>query len=456
MSFYEHLKSRLLGGEWTTGQRLPSIRKMTTNGKVSHHTVVSAYARLVSEGLLDAQQGRGYYVSRWADQADTLPVVPALVVLNPLFKLLQAQPDQIKLGCGWLPLPWRDTEMLAKAVRKTARQGQSVLVEYGDIQGYLPLRKQLSIHLRKSTGIEVAPQQMLTTLGATQALDLVSRLLIKPGDHVLVDEPCNGNLIKLIRLCGGVPLGVPRRMEGPDIARLDMLLQAHQVKAYFCNSTFHNPTGAGLTPHIAFGVLRRAIEHDFIIVEDDVYGDFCQGSRQTFAELDNLEHVIYIGSFSKSLSASLRIGYVASSRSFVQALIELKLLTSVAVPGFCERFVNNILVDGTYAKHAQEIQRKLMTHQNTAQKALRKYGWEFDVEPDGGMFLWIGHPELPDLAPYIAGLEAKGILLMPGTSFSVAEDFQNRTRLNVAHLARGMSQALDIKQFTNFRRALLR
>src|SRR5690606_324138 len=108
---------------------------------------------------------------------------------------------------------------------------------------------------------------------------------------------------------------------------LDRLLQAYKIKAFFCNSTYHNPTGAGLSPQVAFRVLKRAIEHEFLIVEDDVYGDFCPGTRQTFAQLDDLDHVIYIGSFSKSLSASLRIGYIGCAPHLMEPLRHLKLLT---------------------------------------------------------------------------------------------------------------------------------
>src|SRR5690606_28443467 len=95
----------------------------------------------------------------------------------------------------------------------------------------------------------------------------------------------------------------------------------------------------------------------------------------------------------------------------MESLLRLKLLTSVAVPGFCERFVNTILADGTYAKHTQAIQRQLMTHQQVAQKVLKEYGWEFEVQAQGGMFLWIRHPDLADLTDFIQRLESKGVLL---------------------------------------------
>lgn len=446
MGFCDEIRADLLAGRWERGQRLPSIRAMAAQRRVSLHTVVSAYGRLVGDGLLEAQQGRGYFVAIQGIPGEPSASVqePALPD-DPLFRLLQAPSGRtVKLGCGWLPLPWRDTDLLARAIRRTARLGQSGLVEYGDIQGYVPLRRLLSAHLRQAVRLDAAPGQVITTLGATQALDLVARHLLSPGDRVLVDEPCNGNLVRLIRLCGGEPVGVPRRENGPDLGFLDQVLSRHRVRAFFCNSTFHNPTGAGLTPQAAFGVLKRAVEHDFLIVEDDVYGDFHPGGRQTFAELDGLERVVHIGSFSKSLSASLRIGYLACPKALVEPLVRLKLLTSVAVPGFCERFVHTILADGTYLRHVRAIQRRLATQQQVAQKALRKRGWRFEAAPAGGMFLWAGHPDLPDLSAFIARLEEKGILLLPGSAFSVAEDHRAMTRINVAHFSHELARAFQV------------
>lgn len=135
--------------------------------------------------------------------------------------------------------------------------------------------------MKRLTRVDVRPNQLLTTLGATQGLDLVARLLIKPGDHVFVDEPGNGNLIKLIQLAGGHVVGIRRTQDGPDVEEMKTYLARHKVKAFFCNSTFHNPTGSNISPHNAFSVLRLAVEHEFFVVEDDVYGDFSPAVRQT-------------------------------------------------------------------------------------------------------------------------------------------------------------------------------
>lgn len=437
-ALYNRFRTRLENGDWKLGQRIPSIRHVVRTEGASHHTVVKLYERLVAEGFIEAQQGRGYFVTRSGHDSSSGALAFASsfeMSSDPLFRLLQSNPDAVKLGCGWLPTTWRDTDILTRSIRRTARLERRSLVEYGDIQGYRPLRLQLCQHLSSKIRLDVSPIQVLTTLGATQALDLVTRLLVKPGDVVLVDEPGNGNLIKLIALAGGRVLGVPRGLDGPDVDALARLAKQHRIRAFYCNSTFHNPTGGCVSARVAFEILRLAIEHDFTIVEDDVYGDFAAGAHQSFAELDGLDRVIYIGSFSKSLSASLRIGYLACNLNLIASLVELKLLTSVAVPGFCERFVNTIMTDGSYLKHMHSIQRKLMVQQEVTQQALRDLGWQFEIEPAGGMFLWVHHPSLDDLAPFIQELAGRNVLLMPGSSFSVTNGSENRLRVNVSHFS---------------------
>lgn len=440
---HDQLKQRLEAGEWLPGQRMPSIRKLKAAVNCSYHDVVSSYARLVSEGVLTAIPGRGYFVAGHTRQTGTVDA-PTGMAGDPLFRLLQGGQHYTKLGSGWLPPAWRDTELLAKAIRRTARLEQSSLAEYGDIQGYLPMRKQLCVHLKRLTRVDAQPGQLLTTLGATQALDLVARLLIKPGDHVFVDEPGNGNLIKLIQLAGGHVVGVRRTQDGPNVEDMKEHLARHKVKAFFCNSTFHNPTGGNISPHNAFSILRLAVEHDFFVVEDDVYGDFSPGVRQTFAELDNLERVIYIGSFSKCLSASLRVGYIACSTDLIEPLTRLKLLTCVAVPAFCERFVNTILSDGTYARHMQDLQQRLIRQQAQTQRLLRERGWQFDITPQGGMFLWVHHPELADLQPFMHRLEQHKVLLMPGSAFAVSRDYQRHARINCTHFSDAVAEHFKV------------
>lgn len=199
------LKDAIASGQLKPGQQLPSIRRLVSDHALSYHTVVRAYERLASSGLVSVSQGRGFFVEVRPEPV-TLPS-HAPSIRNPsehsaAFTRLFRSDRDMKLGCGWLPPAWRDTDALARVIRRTANFAHSSLVEYGDPLGYLPLRENLVRHLHARLGLPIAADQILTTLGATQALDLVIRALLALGDTVLVDDPCNSNLIQLLALRG--------------------------------------------------------------------------------------------------------------------------------------------------------------------------------------------------------------------------------------------------------------
>lgn len=424
-------------GRLRPGQRLPSIRKLAAHHGISYHTAVTAYEQLVASGRISAQQGRGFFIDSHAQPRQPgMSSVASESESGPLgsfWRLFHGSPELMKLGCGWLPPAWRDTQVLARVIRRTANFSKSALVEYGDPLGYLPLRQQLCLHLQRKLSLILEPQQVLTTLGATHALDLLIRLLVAPGDHVLVDDPCNSNLVQLLKLRGAQVIGIPRRIDGPDLAVFAETLAKLPVKAFFINSMLHNPTGSSISASNAFQLLRLAHLHDLTIVEDDVYADFGNGHSNRLAMLDGLDRVIYVGSFSKTLSASLRVGYVAGPARLIARLADLKLLTMVAVPGFCERFVSIILGDGTYQRHLVTVQHKLRTHQAMALEAFRQWGWAAFCEPQGGMFVWVRHPQVANPEAFVQEGVEKGIVLVPGSAFSADGQPSPWFRINVAH-----------------------
>lgn len=433
------IKEAILQGRIKPGQRLPSIRKLSQSQGLSYYTVVSAYERLEINGLISASQGRGFFVEAQPTRLVSMPTLPVDEPvdhgnLNAFWRLFHGSAYSMKLGCGWLPPAWRDTQALARVIRRTANFAHSTLIEYGDPLGHLPLRQNLVQHLQRTLGLTLHPDQTLTTLGATQALDLVIRSILEPGDTVLVDDPCNSNLVQLLALRGAVVIGIPRLPEGPDINALEDVLARNSIKAFFINSQFHNPTGASLSPQNAFQILQLAYQYDFTLVEDDVYGDLSNDQGNRLATLDGMRKVIYIGSFSKTLSASLRIGYVAASASLIARLADLKLLTSVAVPSFCERFLSAILSDGLYERHLNIVQRKLRTAQATAHASFTRWGWQIFHQPDCGMFIWVRHPRLDNTDAFLERAYKEGVLLAPGHLFSADGRKSPWLRINVAHL----------------------
>jgi DNA-binding transcriptional MocR family regulator len=446
---FETISNALASGAIRPGEQMPSIRQWAARPGLSFHGVVRAYERLEALGLVVASPGRGYF-SACRELAG--PSVPAPLrasrpstELGPFWALFHAPGDAMKLGCGWLPPEWTDTRSLARVIRRTANFARSSLVEYGDPAGYWPLREALARHLGGRLGLPVAPSNILTTLGATQALDLLIRVLIRPNDRVLVDDPCNSNLVRLLRLSGAQVLGVPRRHNGPDITAVSTHLKAGPVRAFFINARLHNPTGTSIGPPQACALLKLSADHRMLIVEDDVYGDFSSDGGHRLATLEGLANVIYVGSFSKTLSANLRVGYVVARPEWVARLADLKMLTSVAVPGFCERFLGAILADGSYERHVRQARRRLQTAQADAQRALLGWGWQLFHSPGEGMFLWARHPALADTSPFIEAAAQRRVLLAPGRLFSASDEECPWLRINVAHFDANRARPLFAK-----------
>ncbi len=204
-------------------------------------------------------------------------------------------------------------------------------------------------------GIEADMSNIIVTSGASQALDLVVRFMLKPGDTVLVEDPGYYNLFGLLKLQGVRIVGVPRLANGPDVEVAEHLLKTIKPKLFFINTVFHNPTATNVAPQVAFKLLQLAQQHDFTIVEDDIYADFQATPTQRLASLDQLDHVIYLGGLSKTLSSSLRIGYLAAKRELVKDLVDVKVLTSLGGSRFSECVVAALLERGTYRKYLERL-----------------------------------------------------------------------------------------------------
>ena len=184
----------------------------------------------------------------------------------------QAGANALLAGGPWLPNEWLDESGIRRGLRLLARKSGAHLLEYGDPLGYLPLREQLALML-DGHGIGAHPSQILLTQGASQALELVIDLLLKPGDAALVDDPGYFNLFGNLRLKGVRMLAVPRTPQGPDLAVLETMAAACRPKVFFTQSVMQNPTGTDILPRVAFGLLQAAERHNFRIVEDDVFCD---------------------------------------------------------------------------------------------------------------------------------------------------------------------------------------
>lgn len=423
------------------GARMPSIRQFAGAHGVSAFTVVASYDRLVAQGYLESRRGAGFFVRERSSlntglQATMAPVLreaPKLDVVWLIRNLFRQAPGQSSSAAGVLPAEWLDGPGIAAALRAIGRQQGDILLNYGAPQGYLPLRQQLQRKLAELE-IEAAPEQIVTTAGVTQALDLVARELCRPGDTVFVDDPAWFLMFGSFAALGLKTIGIPRLADGPDLARLAELAALHKPRLFVVNSVLHNPSSTSLSAAKAFQVLRIAEEHGFTIVEDDIYCDLHPGAAAQpatrMAPLDQLRRVIYLGGFSKSLAANLRVGFIAASPELAQRLADRKMLTTLTTSELGERVVYKILSEGVYRKHLERIRARLDGARPQAIRRIEALGLKLESLPSAGMFLWVDAGR--DTSVLAAQAIERGLLLAPGSLFSPSQLPSTRMRLNVA------------------------
>lgn len=429
----EHLHEWIIGNGAGGGSRLPSIRQLTRQLNVGRNAVIEAYEHLVAQGLVRSRPGSGFFV---ADNPallarETSPVSLAEVTSDS-WRLFEQDDQGLKLGCGWLPDSWREMDDLAYAIRSVTRRRRADILDYSSPMGTPLLREFIQERIRV-LGVEADANQILLTGGGSHALDLLVRLLVQPGDTVLVESPGYYNLIGLLRLQRANIIGVPRRAGGPDVEQLEVLLQRHRPRLLFTNTVFQNPTGTTLTASVAHRVLQLAERHDVQIVEDDIYADFQHTPTPRLAALDGLQRVIYIGSFSKSLSCSLRVGFIAARPDLLRSLVDIKMLTSISSPRFAEQVLATMLQNGSYRKLIERLRTRLANQMAATLVLLRHAGWEIFAEPAGGMFIWARFPGAASSHQLVSNAHKAGIRLSPGQVFMPDNSDSPWLRINVAY-----------------------
>ena len=441
------IRQRIVARSLPPGAKVPSLRACATTMGVSKSTVVEAYERLVAEGIIRPRLGSGYYVAAPLAPLSLAVIGPKLDrEIDPLWlsrQALAADDTLLKPGCGWLPSSWMPHEAIRRGLRALSRADQATLCDYGTPLGLPPLRQLLARRMHEH-GVQVSPDQVILMESGTQALDLICRFLIEPGDTVLVDDPCYFNFHALLRAHRANVIGVSYLPTGPDLAAFAQALTEHRPRLYITNSALQNPTGATLSPVVAHRVLKLADRADLTIVEDDIFADFEVAPAPRLAAFDGLDRVIQIGSFSKTLSASVRCGFIAARPDWIDGLVDLKIATSFGGAGLSAALVQALLVDGSYRKHVEALRQRLSHARGEMVPRLKAIGIVPWTEPQAGMFLWCRLPDGLDAADIARRMLAENIVLAPGNAFSLSQTAHGFMRFNVA-------QSMDLRILTALR-----
>jgi len=436
----ERIRTRLL----PPGARLPSVRECARQQGVSPYTVVAAYDQLLALGLVEARRQRGFYVRDAASvpEHDGLKTSTSSMAVqmmatrvpadaSSLIRSMFHRPsDKPQPGMGVFPPDWLASSFMPTAVRRMTGTAmlQELSLQYGEPSGDAALRRSLS---QKLVGINVpaAPDQIVTTVGATHALDIVSRTMLRAGDPVMVEEP--GWALEFARLeaLGMRILPVPRRADGPDLDVMAQYCALHGPKLFVSVSVLHNPTGYSLSPNSAHRVLKLANEHDFHIVEDDTYSHLAPEYATRLSALDGLQRTIYVSGFAKILAPNWRIGFLAASPALKERLLETKLLATLTSPALFERALSWCIDQGQLRRHAERVRTRLDGARARAVKLVLAHGCSFASEP-AGLFGWVETGVDTDMLTQ--RMLDQGYLLAPGSLFHARRPPSTLMRINFA------------------------
>lgn len=433
--FSERIRSRLLAA----GARLPSVRQCAQQQQVSASTVVAAYDRLLALGLVEARKNRGFYVREMALAQDLYAREATQTIANPARRpidatalmrgMFQGDTDIPQPGMGVLPPDWLANNFMPAAVRRVAAGTADFSRRYGDPAGDLGLRQSLS---KKLLGLHVpaTPDQIITTVGATHALDIASRTLLRPGDYVMVEEP--GWAVEFARLeaMGMRILPVPRNADGPDLEVMARYCQAHSPKLFVSVSVLHNPTGFCLTPGSAHRVLTLANAHDFYIVEDDTYSHLAPEHATRLCVLDGLQRTLYASGFSKILAPGWRVGYLAAPTALVERLTNTKLLATLTTPSLLEKALAWCIDQGQLRRHSEGVRARLDQARTRSTKLALAAGCSFASEP-AGLFGWVETGV--DTDALSQRMLDEGTMLAPGALFHANRQPSSLMRINFAN-----------------------
>ncbi len=364
--------------------------------------------------------------------------------IRELFKLL-GKPGIISFAGGFPDSAMFDVEGLRAASARALEEEPGAALQYGATEGYGPLREQLAALMTGKGAAGVAPDDLIVTTGSQQALDLLGKTLISPGDKVIVEGPTFLATIQCFRLYGAELISAPIDGDGVQTDALEKLIAEHRPKFVYLIPTFGNPSGATLSLERRKAVLEMAVRHNTVIVEDDPYGDLYFGEAPPPSLLNlsagvpgSRELLVHCGSLSKVLSPGLRVGWMIAPAELLAKATMCKQFSDAHTSTFAQATAAQYLKAGrmpatldkvrtVYAQRAQAMGDALQAELGDAASFVR---------PRGGLFFWVrltgAGGKLADGNALAKRAIEKGVAFVPGTPFFCAQPDHATLRLSFA------------------------
>jgi GntR family transcriptional regulator/MocR family aminotransferase len=432
-----HLRLGILSGGLVPDTRLPASRQLARDLGVNRITVENAYSELEADGLVFSRVGSGTYVL----PPNSLPLCPIssnnipwplwqqnMQARNTVFRPAAAEamlkaaghPNPISFASGISDTRQFPAEEFRKTILTVMRRDGIAAMDYGERNGYAPLRESIA-HILASQGLQTRPENILITAGSQQAISLVSQVILKPEDVILVESPTYSIAIELFRALGFRIVGIPMDNQGMQVEKLEKLLQQHHPKLIYTIPNFHNPTGTCLNSVRRRQLIVLSDRYNVPILEDDFVGDLrYEGRTQpSLKALDPGGQVIHISTFSKMLMPGLRVGFLVADGPVYNSLLGFKRLSDVATSTLIQRALEAYVTVGRYQAYLRRSCQIFRKRREAMLAAIDRYlpaGVSVDP-PQGGLFLWLRLPEnlaSDELLPLAC---EEGVAFAPGNNF---------------------------------------
>lgn len=421
----DYIKGKIRNGEWTAGSRLPAQRDLAATLGVNRSTVVAALDELKAQGLIEGKMGSATKVAQniWQTLTSSTPHWNEFVEwsLHPpsdpiVKKINEAETNHhfLHLSKGEIGPELHPKKELSQAFKNA---GEKIsYYGYGDGRGSLSLRKALSKHL-SARGVSASPESILIVSGSLQALQLISLGVLQSGSTVFLEKPSYLYSIHVFRSMGMKLKGIPVDDNGlsTDDLRNEPLQKSKSI--IYTNPTFHNPTGTVMPLERRKELLRVCNEFHLPVIEDDIYRDlwFEKEAPPTIKSLDTQGHVLYMGSFSKTIDPGLRIGWLVGPEEVIGRLADIRMQMDYGTSRVSQEIAEHMLTSGLYDAHMDRTRKTLLEKRNYLLLLLNmhlkeKADWEV---PEGGFFIWVHFKRPINIKHLFAEAYKKQVLINP-------------------------------------------
>jgi 2-aminoadipate transaminase len=471
----DQIRALVHGGDLRPGERIPASRELATQLGVHRTTVANAYAELESEGLISGHVGRGTFI-RTDNGVKKISALPHPTSTGGnlrweslfadergeeiLTRLMQAVPrGAVSFVMARPAAEFFPVEELRKCSNAVWRREGTEILQFGSSDGYPPLKQALVAMLR-SEGYEAGDENLMITDGCQQALDLVCKAFLRPGDTVLIENPAYPGALAIFTGARARILGVPVNTEsgpgttpGVDVSAIEAVLMQNRVKMMLLTPDFHNPTGTTLPVAERRRLLEIAARFQVPVIEDHIYARLrARGERvPSLKQLDRSNIVIQVDSFSKIAFPGMRVGWIVAPSNVIERLRLVKQSADLHTGHLSQAILAEYLRRGHLSRHLERTRKAYSGRLAALEQALSRHmpsGTKW-TRPEGGMCLWVELPPGFDSNELSIHTRERGVVFTPGRYFYSQNPQPNTLRLGFAgvaerDIARGIATLADV------------